>query len=517
MKLMELYHDKIMGAISGLDRIRFRGTLRLLANKSGLASFMSHTHILLKDFSGWVEKLTAEVRSSCESRARDLGIETRYLMSSGVDKEKLVRQIAADKGITEGSICMLSVVEPCVAPMAKGNKASKKLEIVMAPRKCVFVYHYFNDPVFGFGHVRIQSWVPFNIFICLNGRHWLERQLQKQGIDYVKDGNCFVRIEDIAAAQVLLHEQLKTDWAKLLNGLAFNSCPALGQVFMPLHQDYYWSADETEWATDIMFKSKDALDALYPSLLGHAMRVSDSPSVMRYLGRSFFGGALPDEVISDYRSRYEGIRVKHSVNYNSVKMYNKSGSLLRIETTINNTRDFKVFRRPNDDEGKPASWQKMRKGVSDLHRRCKVSQQCNERYGDALAAAQEEEKLKEVVTGACNKVVKEGKRYRGLNPWQQEDYRLLMFLAKGENAINGFRNHDLRKWLYPESEQAGKDQQKKYSGRTTRRIKLLRAHGLVRKVPRANRYVLTEKGQKFSCALLTASALDIKALTEMAA
>ncbi|WP_419470345.1 hypothetical protein [Candidatus Kuenenia sp.] len=96
------------------------------------------------------------------------------------------------------------------------------------------MYHYFNDPVFGFGHVRIQSWAPFNIFICLNGRHWLERQLQKQGIDYVKDGNCFVRIEDIAAAQVLLHEQLKTDWAKLLNGLALGSCPALSQILRPL-------------------------------------------------------------------------------------------------------------------------------------------------------------------------------------------------------------------------------------------------------------------------------------------
>ena len=103
--------------------------------------------------------------------------------------------------------------------------------------------------------------------------------------------------------------------------------------------------------------------------------------------------------------------------------------------------------------------------------------------------------LKEVVCGACNKVIKESKTYRGLNPWQQDDYRMLMFLSKGENAINGFRNHDLRKWLYRESEQTGKDQQKKYSGRTTRRIKLLRAHGLIRKIPRANRYVLTEKNK----------------------
>jgi hypothetical protein len=159
----------------------------------------------------------------------------------------------------------------------------------------------------------------------------------------------------------------------------------------------------------------------------------------------------------------------------------------------------------------------MRKGVSDLHRRCQVSQQCNERYSDALAAAQVNEKLKEVAGSACNKVCKSGKKYRGLNPWQDEDYRLLMFLNKGENAINGFRNKDLRKWLYPESEKVDKMQLKKFSGRTTRRIKLLRIHGLIRKVPRANRYVLTEKGQKFACALITASTLDIKALTEMAA
>jgi hypothetical protein len=51
MKLMELYQDKIMGAIRGLDRIRFRGTLRLLANQNGLRKFMSFTNILLKDFS----------------------------------------------------------------------------------------------------------------------------------------------------------------------------------------------------------------------------------------------------------------------------------------------------------------------------------------------------------------------------------------------------------------------------------------------------------------------------------
>ena len=517
MKLMELYKNKIMGAIRGLDRIRFRGTLRLLANQSGLRRFMSYTNILLKDFSGWVEDLTSMIRKSCEAKADELGIEARYLRSSGIAKENLARNIAAEKGIKEGSICLFSVVEPCIAPMVKGNKASKKLEVVMANRKCVWMYHYFDDPQFGFGHVRIQSWLPFNVFICVNGRHWLERQLQKRSIGYVKDGNCFPWIEDIEAAQAIMDKQLRTDWAKMLNRLAFGSCPALSQVLRALRPEYYWSADATEWATDIMFKSTEALDVLYPSLIHHAMRVCDSASVMKYLGRRSLAGVASKEVISDYRRRYEGIRIKHWVNHNSVKMYNKSGSILRIETTVNNTRDFKLFRHPDDDNSRPASWQKMRKGVSDLYRRCQVSDKCNERYSDALASAQVEEKLKEVVSPACNRIKKNGKTYRGLNPWQEEDYKLLTFLAKGENTINGFRNKNLRKWLYPELENTTKQEQKSYSGKTTRRIKLLRVHGLIKKVAKENRYMLTAKGQKFACALMTASVVDIKGLTKIAA
>jgi hypothetical protein len=201
MKLMALYHDKIVGAIKGLDRIRFRGTLRWLATQRGLRTFMNHTGILLKDFSGWVHGLTAQIRDSAEQRAKELGLEVRYLRSSGVDKESLAREIAQAHGISQGSICLLSVVELCTAPMVKGDKATQKLDVVMAPRKCVWLYHYFDDPVLGFGHVRLQSWVPFNVFICLNGRHWLERQLQQQGIDYRKEGNCFPWIEDVEAAQ----------------------------------------------------------------------------------------------------------------------------------------------------------------------------------------------------------------------------------------------------------------------------------------------------------------------------
>jgi hypothetical protein len=522
MKLMELYQNKIMGAIRGLDRIRFRGTLRWLANERGLKTFMSRYHILLKDFSSWANGLTSSIRKSFEARAADRDIEMRYLRSGAIDKEKLARQIAESKRIAEGSICTFSVVEPCISARVKGNRSSKKLELSMVPRKCVWLYHYFNDSELGFGHVRLQSWVPFNVFICLNGRHVLERQLQKHGIGYVKDGNCFPWIEDVFAAQSLMDQQLQVNWPGLLNRLTFEMCPDLCK-FLPFVPDYYWSADETEWATDIMFKSARYLDRLYPSLLHHGMRVSDSASIMQYLGRRNISssgrikGRRPQEVMTDYRKFYEGIRVKHWLNRNSVKLYNKGGSILRIETTINNTRDFKVFRHPDDDKSRGASWQKMRKGVSDLHRRCQVSDKCNERYGDALASVEVNEKLREVLSPVCNKIHRNGKTYRGLNLWHEGDYKLLSFLSRGEHALCGFRNKDLRKYLYSGWAKWSKEDRKRYSGRTTRRIKLLRVHGLIKKVSRENRYIVTAKGQKLAGALMSASAVDIKGLTKIAA
>jgi hypothetical protein len=525
MKLLEVYGDKVLGAIKGLDRIRFRGALRWLANVNGMRGFLSHSHILLKDFSGWAQSKTSQVRQACAQQAQALGIPTQYLRSSAVDKEKLARAIAAEHNLSEGPLCQLSVVEPCWAPMVVGERATKKLELEYRPRKCVFIYHYFDDPQVGFGHVRLQTWMPLPVSICLNGRHWLEKQLKAAGLGYLKDGNCFPWLENVAAAQRLMDEQLKTDWPVLLERLVLNACPGLDKILAPLDFSYYWSAEETEWATDAMFKSAAELESLYPLLIRHGLLVSDSPAVLRYLGRGHVSaqgkiqGRVPEQIQSDCRRRHEGVRLKHWVGRNSVKAYNKAGNrILRVETTINNTRDFKVFRAPEKHPEREMSWQRLRKGVADLHRRCQISDASNERYGAALAAAAVEEKLGEVAKGACRRVLKDGRSHRALNPWNELDYKLLTFLGRGELALNGFRNKDLRAILEPEqSATLDEVHKRRLSAKATRCIGLLRAHGLIRKVSRTSRYVLTEQGRKFTTALLSASATDVKTLMELAA
>lgn len=218
-KLMELYSDKIIGAISGWDRVRFRGTIRWLASTRGINSYLLSQQMLIKDFGSWAESITKRVRAACAAQAEKLDIPLLYLRSSGVDKDALAHRLAAERGIETGDICMLSVVEPCRAPQVRGDRATKMLHIEMAERKCVFIYHYWNDPVVGFGHTRLQSWLPLSATICINGRHWLERQLLAESIDYRKDGNCFPFIADLERAQGLLNRQLETDWSHLLGSL----------------------------------------------------------------------------------------------------------------------------------------------------------------------------------------------------------------------------------------------------------------------------------------------------------
>lgn len=514
VEFMKVYGKRIIGAISGWDRVRFRGTIRWLASTRGINTYLSSRSLLLKDFGKWAESVTARVRAICASQSERLGIPMIYLRSSAMDKESYARRILQERGIDTGHICMFSVVEPCMAPMVRGNRSTGLLELEMAPRKCVWIYHYWNDEHLGFGHTRLQTWLPLSVPVCINGRHWLERQLIREKIGYVKDGNCFTHIDDYERADRLMEEQPRSDWPALLTALLECNCPDIGTVLGEFPLDHYWSADETEWATDIVFRSAAQLDALFPKLVRYGLLSAQSPAVMRFLGRSK-KGRRPNEVVSDLRSRYEGVRLKHWINRNSIKTYNKAGNILRVETTINQTRDFKVYRHPDDDQSRPISWQRMRKGVSDLHRRAKVSQSANERYLDHMVAASVAESLQETVGDICRRKRKDGKSYRAINPWNPEDFQTLQFLARGENQLNGFRNGNLCNALYPGTKDSV--ERKRLSAKTSRRLRLLRGHGLIRKVPHTNRYQLTRKGRRVATAVLVASAVDTEQLMEMAA
>ena len=184
--------------------------------------------------------------------------------------------------------------------------------------------------------------------------------------------------------------------------------------------------------------------------------------MLRFLGRRI-NGRFEGEIRSHMGSRVEGVRIKHWVEENSIKMYDKAGSVLRIETTINNTRRYKVRRRVTRHGQKQMTWVKMRKGVVDIRRRVEVCQGAYARYLDALAVVGDATPSHRVLDPVSQPVISGKRRFRALQPISPNDSQLFQQILSGENLLQGFRNCDLRLALFPDLE-SDPDNRRRASG-----------------------------------------------------
>lgn len=513
--------EHVIGTLSGFDRLVFRGTMRALCSRSGLMSYLWAVQVRLTDFAAHALKLTELLKDASLSLTRQSGRPVQYLTSAASNKEDIARQIAAADHIKHGLICVLTAVEPCWSFEIVRDRASKRIEAEPRYRKCLHLYHYQIHPRFGFMSARIQTWLPFRIQICVNGREWLARSMDTAGLHYLQRDNCFTWLEHPERAQRLMDRQVRSDWPELLSEIARSLNPVHETMFAAFPMEYYWSTYQSEWATDVMFGKAETLAHLYPRLVQHGLTTFLSPDVMRFLGRKAPpGGGLPRrleaEVVSDVKRRAEGVRIKHRVGENSVKMYDKQGSVLRVETTINNVDDFKAFRAPENKPDAAPSWQRMRKGVADLHRRAEVSQAANDRYLQALASVEDTTSLGELAARLCRPTRRNGRRVRALNPHAPTDAALLTAISRGEFTLNGFRNRDLRALLFNKAS-ASKSERRREAAAVSRKLLLLRAHHLIRKVPRTHRYHLTKAGRIAVTALIAARNANTQELTRLAA
>lgn len=518
------HRDKITGTLSGFDRLVLRGTLRSITFADGLRHYLHANDVLLKDFGSHVELVSGQLKEASEREAQELGRPVKYLNSAQVSKEKIAREILASDGIREGLICVLRCVEPCWSFEIHRNAETRKLELRLCQRKCLFIYQYRIHPRFGFMNARIQTWFPFSIQICLNGREWLRRQMDGKGIKYAAADNCFPWIEDWAKAQGLMDQQLRTDWPKVLNPIARQLNPVHGEIFARYPLSYYWSTYQSEWAIDVVFRKASELRRLYPRLVHHGMTTFASTDVMRYLGkRTRLSGQVPNnfsgEVMSNLKERQEGMRIKHSVNGNSVKLYDKAftvaGSVLRAETTIQNGSDFRVYRPKEGDPDGPKSWRSLRRGIADIHRRAELSEKATERYLDAFAAVDDDTILEELIARLQKHTTWRGHRVRALRPFA-DDSPLLAAVMRSEFTISGFRNRDLQA-LFFSSPAKTPPEARRRSAWITRKLRLLRAHGLITKIAGTHRYQLTAAARKVNLAILTALRCTVAQLTQLAA
>lgn len=519
-QFIQRHASSTIGVLSGFDRVRFRGTLRWLACLQGISSFLWNARVLLKDFKEYAQEVTRRVIDASTHLAEAAGRPMIYVSSCNADKERLVDRLEAQHDPVVGLIAVLSCVESCFTYFVHRSRERKILELRGGEGRCLHYYFYLRDPDFGRMHVRLQTWFPFNVHIGINGREWLARQLDAEGIGYRRRDNTFVAVDDITRAQELLDAQVRIDWPTRLDAVMRQVHPSHTQTFADLPIPYYWSAEQTEWATDVMFRSPQALAGVYPGLVRHAVHTFHSGDVLRFLGQKTTSkgqvyGNFQGEVTSDLATRPEGVRVKHRSGRNTLKMYDKQGSVLRVETTINDPRGLKAWRSAEGDPEGAKTWRRLRKGVADIARLTELSQASNERYLEAQAGASAATPLGKAAAPLCRPVRKATVRARALNPLAEEDARLLEAVARGEFAISGFRNRDIRVLLYGADPREAAER-KRQSSAVTRRLRLLAAHGLIRKVAHTHRYVLSSTGRRTLPALITARQADTTRLAQLA-
>lgn len=200
-QFLSKFGSVVTGVLSGLDRLVFRGTLRSINFVDGLVGYLLRREIKFIDFGKSAESESKKLIEASLMAARKQQRPIRHLQSSGLDKNKIACEIAQQDRIEAGLVCVLKVVEPCYSYELHRDREQKKARIEHRKRKCPFLCHYGIDPEFGLMNARIQTWLPYPIQICRNGREWLSRQMDRAGIAYRREDNCFPWIQDVEAAQ----------------------------------------------------------------------------------------------------------------------------------------------------------------------------------------------------------------------------------------------------------------------------------------------------------------------------
>jgi hypothetical protein len=527
-QFIEKYGDQIQGVVTGWDRLVLRGSVRRLNYgwwdeglqgfvARGMEEYLWQNKLLFKDYLQHVKQASEQVKSRSLEPFKRQNLPIVFLRSPTVNKDQLARRLAAERGIESGLVCAISALEP--SPTFE----HRRTHIIRRERPCHVLYHYQIHPRLGWMHTRIQTWFPFNIQVALNGREWLARQMDKARLRYRQEGNCFVWIEDYEQAGKLLRQQLETNWPELLNGFAQQLNPIHESIFEHYPASYYWTCYQSEWTTDVVFREEAFLKRLMPLLVRHGALSYRSSDVMRYFGRRVNqSGEIPANfkgtLQTDLKRHQEGERVKYSLNGNSVKFYDKAysavGSVLRgAETTINRVQDFRVYRPKEGGADDDLQWRGMRKGIADLHRRAEVSQKANERLLNALAKVDDSESVEELTSGIQKHTSWRGRRIRALRPWG-EDKALCEAVNHGDFLINGFRNRDLQGLLYG-AEVESPQERRRRSAAISRKLRMLRAHRLIQKVPRSHRYHVTDTGRAILIAVLTTARTSVHQLNQL--
>jgi hypothetical protein len=328
--------------------------------------------------------------------------------------------------------------------------------------------------------------------VCFNGHNWLASQLSRLGIEYRMADNAFSHIADWKRAQRISNGWEAKRIHARLDQFAQRCCP----VYRDFATGYHWSVDQCEYATDIVFRKQPDLQAIYENLARTAIHTVKPDNIATFLGRKL-SPQFEGEAGNRFNIRIEGTRIKHTMGPVSIKLYDKFGLILRIETTVNDLTFFKHYREVEHRDGsRETKWASMQKTIYSLPALRELLEASNRRYLEFLSAIEDPRAGRNKLDKLSQPVEQEGRRYSGFNLFDPDDENLLCSIVRGEFNISGLQNKTLRLHL-PELS----------SSQVSRLLKRLRTHGLVKKVGHTYKYYATAFGKE-----VVATALKLREL-----
>lgn len=496
-RFTEQFAAAIVSVLRCHDRVIFKGYLPF-GGDGHLNNWVDGAlKIRRKDFLPFVEQQSQALVEHAKKTAQQAEAPYRHLQGK-CSKEKLIQQIIRERRCHEGLVAVLCTLENCRTVKLQHGQGRPRLVFARRPQRVL--YYYFLDPDFGLIHVRLQTWFPFTIQVYVNGHDWLARQMQRQRLGFVQHDNAFTQLDRPVKAQLLADRFPRLPWVKILQRWAAPVNPLLGHDWLG-QRDYYWVIDQAEYSSDVLFASRKALAELYPRLLNHAVLQFSAQDILTFLGRRLHG-RFDGEVLSDCKKdRLPGARIKHRMKNNWLKMYDKFGQILRIETVINQPREFKVRRRRLRNGRRRMLWCPMNKGVSNFYGYHAVARAANDRYLNALAVVDVPNTTAAQLDRVCQPAKFHDRRRRGLQLLHCDDQRLFRAVLRGDLRLQGFRNRDLAQELFA-APPGNVLEKRRRTAHVCRLLQLLRAHGLIAKIPHSNRYRTTAKGDAIMCSAI---------------
>jgi hypothetical protein len=480
---LKRHADRILGHLSCLDRVIITGTLPNLCYREGMEHYLITQGIALYDFPAWAAAWREKIRERAVTEARQAGVEIQLVRDRHLRKEEIVQRILQERGTRPGLVAILSAMETCPTYRAQRHPQGGRRWLKADTGKCLHYYFYLIDPWLGLVYLRVPTWAPFGLQFYFNGHGTLERALAATEHKPRFCDNALLATSDWAAAQQAADELF--DPARLhraLEDYARRFCPPTGEL---APNGYHWSLSQVELSTDLIFRGPQALSPLYEELARTAVLSVKADDIATFLNRPIHP-LMRQEIANRLDLQVQGRRIRHRMGETSIKMYDKFGSILRVETTTNDVTFFRHHRRVEHKDG---TWEMkvapMRKTIYSLPDLLGLLRAANERYLEHLSAiADPAPRLKELDRLSRPEREADGRASRGFNLFDDEDLELCQALLRGEFAIGGLRNGHLQKLLGQSGHQV------------SHLLKRLRLHGLLKKVGRTYKYYLTGLGRR---------------------